>query len=174
MAGDRERCLACDMHGDLAKSISSGKLAASLARHLAGVVPQPGFSESSSMSMSGDLTQAAGDAPMVFNPRILAALPMVVDGSQPEFVSEMLSLFSSTATTMFTQLDDALAHGRHDELLRLLHTLKSSSAQVGAMELSAQAGTCEATLRAGGPFEPHWPALLREGFDRFERVWRAA
>jgi len=55
-------------------------------------------------------------------------------------------------------------------LLRQVHTLKSSSATVGALALAALAESQEARLRAGVPADPGLAQRLRAAFRQLEQV----
>ena len=66
---------------------------------------------------------------------------MVMNGSQPQFVAHMQQLFLESNERAQEDIAAALARGDDPTLLRLLHTMKSSSAQVGAIELAALAQT---------------------------------
>jgi HPt (histidine-containing phosphotransfer) domain-containing protein len=93
---------------------------------------------------------------------------MVADGSEPEFARHVLGLFAQSAPELLAGIESA-ARGRDTKsLLRTVHTLKSSSASVGAMALSEQAREMENRLRAGAEPEPDWPAVLREHYAQFE------
>lgn len=58
-----------------------------------------------------------------------------------------------------------------DRVSRIAHTLKSSSASVGALGLSRRCGEVESVLRAGPPPQP-WPAL-DELIDEAQQVLAA-
>jgi HPt (histidine-containing phosphotransfer) domain-containing protein len=124
------------------------------------------------MSKSNSVVaQAASHAVPVYDPAVLQSLPMVADGSLPGFAAEMRALFARTSAQALVDVDTALA-GRDDKiLLRLMHTIKSSSAQVGAMELSALARDYENALRAGQPASPDWPVQLRAASERLQLAW---
>lgn len=108
----------------------------------------------------------------MFDPSVLLALPMVVDGCQPEFAEEMRALFASTGAVNLTEIDAALVQGDAARLQRLLHTLKSSSAQVGALELSALVAHFEAALHAGETAQGDWASQLRDAWGRLEMAWQ--
>ena len=99
---------------------------------------------------------------------------MVADGSQPGFAAEMRALFARTHASALAELEVALAGAQTPVVLRLVHTIKSSSAQVGAMELSALAREFETALRAGKPAAPDWLAQLRAASQRLQQVWQAS
>jgi HPt (histidine-containing phosphotransfer) domain-containing protein len=148
------------MDAYLSKPLTGGKLAELLGRHLASVAPA-----------AADTAAAAGPAP-VFDAGVLAALPMVADGSAPEFAHEMLALFEQLSTESLQAIESALEAGDGDALLRRLHTLKSSSAQVGVLELAALARQCEGELRAGRPARPEWVPALWACHARARQAWR--
>jgi HPt (histidine-containing phosphotransfer) domain-containing protein len=118
-----------------------------------------------------DVALAASHAVPVYDPAVLQSLPMVADGSLPGFAAEMRALFARSHALALADLDAALADRDETAQLRLVHTIKSSSAQVGAMELSALARDYENALRAGQPASPVWPAQLRAASERLQQAW---
>lgn len=109
-----------------------------------------------------------------FDPTVLAALPMVLDGSAPDFAREVLQLYEQASVRALAAIAAALAagSGQAQALLRELHTLKSGSAQVGAMRLAELAGRFEADLRAGRAAHTEWSVALREAHARARHAWR--
>jgi HPt (histidine-containing phosphotransfer) domain-containing protein len=87
--------------------------------------------------------------PLVFDATVLAALPMVVDGSEPEFEQFVLEQFVQGSTESLLRIQQAVAQGHQRDALRVLHTLKSTSAQVGALELAGRADELELAMRGG-------------------------
>jgi HPt (histidine-containing phosphotransfer) domain-containing protein len=85
----------------------------------------------------------------VFDATVLAALPMVADGSEPEFAQFVLEQFQQGSAESLLRIRTAVTTGEQQDALRVLHTLKSTSAQVGALALAACAGELEARLQAG-------------------------
>ncbi|MDH5541271.1 MAG: Hpt domain-containing protein, partial [Rhizobacter sp.] len=109
--------------------------------------------------------------PPPYDPSVLAALPMVADGSEPEYAQELLAMFMNAQAPTLSEIDHALASNHVDELRRLVHTLKSTSAGIGAPELGSLAASCEARIRRGDP--P--PAdLVRQLAAAFARLAQAA
>jgi signal transduction histidine kinase/DNA-binding NarL/FixJ family response regulator len=167
---DRQRCTDAGMDDYLSKPVAGAALALMLARQL-------GIDAAVLLERVSRPAQAATDdrfdkvGPMVFDPAVLAALPMVADGSQPEFAEEMRQLFQQGAIRALQEIDAAFGAADSATLLRQLHGLKSSSAQVGAMELSALAERVEAALRGGAPLKPQWRDQLSDAWDRLERAW---
>jgi CheY-like chemotaxis protein len=171
MADDRRRCLAAGMDDYVSKPIASATLAQLLGRHLG--VPIAATTRPPPLMEGDPDTARAASGPAVFDPSVLAALPMVADGSQPEFAEEMRVLFADSAGRLMQAVEQALAEQDKPALLRSLHTLKSSSAQVGALQLSALVTGYEASLRAGAAIGEDWQVRLREAWSRLEQAWLA-
>lgn len=106
----------------------------------------------------------------VFDPSVLASLPPVADGSDPAFAREMLDLFQKTSTALLQQVQTHLRSGDVTRLQRALHTLKSSSAQVGGMALSALARQLEAEVKAGRPGQSIWFEQLLRAQQQFQQA----
>jgi two-component system, sensor histidine kinase and response regulator len=69
------------------------------------------------------------------------------DGAN-QVVQRVLRAFESSLQRLLPQSMQALAQGDHEAVRHVVHTLKSSSASVGALELSRRCGDIENRLRA--------------------------
>jgi signal transduction histidine kinase/DNA-binding response OmpR family regulator len=143
MEGDREACVAAGMSDYLTKPITGAALAEMLARHLEQAEPAP----ASNAALSVPSSAAAGRS--VFDATVLAELPMVADGTEPEFALAVLEQFLKDSIETVETARRAAALADREGALHAVHTLKSSSAQIGALALSAWAGELEYHLRAG-------------------------
>jgi HPt (histidine-containing phosphotransfer) domain-containing protein len=63
-------------------------------------------------------------------------------------VERVLRAFEASLSRLLPQAQQALAQGDHEAVRHVVHTLKSSSASVGALELSRCCGEIENRLRA--------------------------
>jgi HPt (histidine-containing phosphotransfer) domain-containing protein len=113
---------------------------------------------------TGDPHPGSGALP-VFDPSMLASLPMVADGSQPEFATQVLQQFVKLVPRVLSSMADALQRGDGTTLQRDLHTLKSSAATIGAPALAHMAENAETGLRAGNAPTPDHVLQLQRCFD---------
>jgi CheY-like chemotaxis protein/HPt (histidine-containing phosphotransfer) domain-containing protein/anti-sigma regulatory factor (Ser/Thr protein kinase) len=159
MAGDREACVAAGMSDYLTKPITGAALAEMLTRHLEQAEPAP----ASNAALSVPSGAAAGRVQPVFDATVLAELPMVADGTEPEFALAVLEQFVRDSGETVESSRQAAALADHEGALHGVHTLKSTSAQVGALALAACAGELEVHLRAGHRLDgDSWSRLLTE------------
>jgi signal transduction histidine kinase/CheY-like chemotaxis protein len=138
MQGDRERCVAAGMDDYLPKPFKREQLAGVLARHIARdvvehVPPQaPG-------------PQTADDG--IIDERALADIRALAPGEA--FLKRVLGAYLESAPRLVEEICRDLGSGTTDTMHRAVHTLKSSSANVGAMKLSEICKDIEASVRAG-------------------------
>ncbi len=144
MTGDREACLAAGMTDYLAKPLTGPGLTEILLRHLD----------------AARGLQAARQAPRrVFDASVLGSLPMVADGSRPEYAREVLEQFRQHSIDTLDLYERSAEAGDEKAGLRCMHNLKSSSAQVGLPALAAVAAEIEACMHGGS--KPDANSMLR-------------
>jgi HPt (histidine-containing phosphotransfer) domain-containing protein len=70
-------------------------------------------------------------------------------GGDGEFLSELLETYFADTPQLFTTMHNALSDGNQEEFRRAAHSLKSNSANFGALDLSKKAKTLEEMGKSG-------------------------
>jgi CheY-like chemotaxis protein len=168
LAGDRERCLAAGMNEHVAKPVTREQLVVALQRQLQRrAVPAEATVATPVAPADEPARNGERRAALVFDASVVQSLPMVADGSNPGFADRVLELFDRNTRQMLDEIDTASRQGDLPTLQRAAHTLKSSSATVGALALAEQAQQLEMLLRAGREPAGDWPAVLRAAHGQF-------
>ncbi|HET7030332.1 MAG TPA: Hpt domain-containing protein [Candidatus Limnocylindrales bacterium] len=91
-------------------------------------------------------------------------------GGELEFVDELVDTYLEDGAQIVEQLRDAAARGSIAELVRPVHSLKSSSLNVGALRLGEQCRSLEEAARNGAvPQAAEWAERIASGFDDARR-----
>lgn len=104
----------------------------------------------------------------VVDERILAEV-MASTGDDIGFVRELIQTYLADTPVQFEAMTAAVEADDAASLVRPAHTLKSSSATVGAMRLSSVARELEMAGRSGS-----LDAAARAGLDAARAEWQAA
>ena len=157
MAGDRQKCLDAGMDDYLAKPVTRGELERCINRWRGvrmPVAPAP--------APAKPAEQAA--QPAVLNAAVLDDLRDVLGGE----VDRIIALYLEDAPRLIAQLERAVVGNDPIALRVAAHTLKSSSANVGATTLSEAARDLEHGARDGTLAKPE--ALVARIVGEFTRV----
>ncbi|MGB6310289.1 MAG: response regulator, partial [Steroidobacteraceae bacterium] len=148
MEGERERCLAAGMDDFLSKPFSQQQLATLLRRWLAlRALPE---------SERRDLSRVPLiDAGVLRN---IAAL------AKPALLNSMIDLYLRHSPGLVDAIETAAANMQAEALSQAVHTLKSSTSNLGGTRLAMVAKECEALVREGGVAQaaPMVPRIRRE------------
>ena len=142
-AEDRQACLDAGMNDFLTKPVLAAGLMATIERWTRRRAP------ASRPAAAADAGLPDVASPAVFDRRLLAELPMVADGSQPDYADEVLDLYMNSLPGTLVAVRQAIARDDRRTLQRNAHTLKSASASVGALAVAAAAARIEQALRGG-------------------------
>jgi signal transduction histidine kinase/CheY-like chemotaxis protein/HPt (histidine-containing phosphotransfer) domain-containing protein len=164
MPGDRERCLEAGMVDFLAKPYRQSALLSIVARWTDapvtasdGNVPLP--------ASAADKPEAA--LPVIFDLAVLDALA-AGHSSGEALLRRLLELFRGEGRKQLDSLQEAWHSGDRETATRAAHTLKSSSASLGALRLSEHCRQIELALRADAP------ATIDTWIEEARRTFEAA
>ncbi|MEO6032580.1 MAG: Hpt domain-containing protein [Burkholderiaceae bacterium] len=94
-----------------------------------------------------DVSSAAGELAPVLDPAALARLAELDPSGESQLVKRVLVAFQTSAARLLPQLDAASASDDRAAIRLVAHTLKSSSASIGAMRLSQWCAQVENQIR---------------------------
>jgi PAS domain S-box-containing protein len=155
MEGDRERCIACGMDDYLAKPFSREQLAAMLERWLPAREGAGPAAASDGSVHPADAAAAPGsaatDAPAasMLDPTALDRIRALQRDGSPPLLRKVIGLYLSDSQGLLDTLRRAASTSDAHGLRQAAHTLKSSSASLGAMQLAEHCKALEAAARKG-------------------------
>jgi CheY-like chemotaxis protein/HPt (histidine-containing phosphotransfer) domain-containing protein len=142
MQGDRERCLAAGMDDYVSKPVQSVELVSVLQKWL------PGYNSVSpeTTPLVSQSLQVTQELPPALDAEAFTALKALSEGDDPAFVLSIIAAFIQDTPVHLDTLQQAAQAADATALERAAHTLKASSASVGACGM---AELCLALQRLG-------------------------
>lgn len=136
--GVRERCRAAGMDDYLSKPFEQAQLVAVLERWLPAaekVVPALPFAPSTGATPPATPSTAPPASPL--DQRALDQIRAIQRPGSPDLLGKIIDLYLENSPGSLRQIRDAVAGQDGDALRQAAHSLKSSSANLGATELAA-------------------------------------
>ncbi|MEO1134519.1 MAG: response regulator, partial [Cyanobacteria bacterium J06639_1] len=166
-AGDRDGCLAAGMDDYISKPVRPDDLARMLHSHISTPhIPNP-------MTLNPTASLPL-DANAAIDRDVLDALREAVGGEDADaFVLEVIAEFLDLAPQHLAGIREAIAANAPDHLRHHAHTLKSTSATVGASELADLCLELETQGRSGHLPEADELAVLNASFSRTRAALQA-
>ena len=150
MEGDRERCLAAGMDDYLTKPFSHQALANTLARWCLPQdqrQPNDPVASPNAQAEVGERDKSSAAATTQIDPDVWEAIAAIQKPGQPNVLHKIISLYLTSSQTQVTQLREAWQGRDSDAIQAAAHSLKSSSATLGAHRLAALAKQLEEACR---------------------------
>jgi len=161
MQGDRERAIEAGMDDYVSKPVSRKELGAVLGKWISGtpVYRVPGAEED----------EPHADDPL--DRQVISGLRSLQREDETDIVAELAGMFLEDARPRLSALEEAILNDDAPTVERLAHTLKGSSANMGARGMSAICARLEDAGQAGDLSQG--PGLLERLGEEFARVDRA-
>ncbi|WP_456404627.1 two-component regulator propeller domain-containing protein [Thiolapillus sp.] len=167
----RDQCREAGMDDFLGKPLMAGQLKEALARWLE-PVPVQAWKNGRTTAAKQLLHVDAAHSDML-DDSMLQEIRQMQQPGQPDLVRRIVDIYLQESPKYIAALCEAVAAGDYDALQRSAHTLKSSSAHIGARTVSRLAAELEACGRnqEGEPVE-RLLAQLRQKYQDLEKLLR--
>jgi HPt (histidine-containing phosphotransfer) domain-containing protein len=108
------------------------------------------------------VTTVEQSGPPVLDPEVMATFRQLTEGSDVDFISNMIEPALEDVSKRLTQIDDGISAMIYQDIFHEAHTIKGSCGYVGAMRLSAAAAKLEKIAKDESGEQDEMLALLEE------------
>jgi PAS domain S-box-containing protein len=150
LKGDRERCLAAGMDDYLSKPFKRRDLEEMLSRWVSKGEPQVGDNSKTVRPEDPENGSGNGSSQDSIDWGALDQINELDPEGSEGLLSKHLKLYLSESDRLISELENAVSRDELKSAKRIAHSLKSSSAAVGAMDLSALLGELETMSISSG------------------------
>jgi CheY-like chemotaxis protein len=154
LRGERDKCIAAGMDDYLAKPITPDVLYATMRRWLPrSTAPAEPVADAIPLQVTTPAPQTVEpptpeEEPIV-NPRVLENLRQLQEPGEPDIIAQLIDLFLSELPTKLAAVQQAIEHRDATRLTKAAHTLKGSSANMGAQRAARVCLELEQLGKAG-------------------------
>ncbi|MEZ4361087.1 MAG: response regulator [Kofleriaceae bacterium] len=144
MQGDREACLAAGMNDYISKPVRINELVKALERS---ALASP-RRRAMATSWPGAVDAPAPPITDVVDRSVLEELQADLGEHNPSLIADLIDLYLTDTPPLLAKLRSAMSDGSSDVVYRAAHTLKASSANLGARPLVSYCETLESLARS--------------------------
>jgi len=152
---DEQRFFELGFDGYLSKPFRQGPFIAMLNRHLSPSEPLP--KQDAPDAGGGDTGATPQPKVTVLDPQALGRLRELDPRGENRLLERVLKAFETSVARLAPQLEESRRSGDRAGIRHVAHTLKSSSASIGAMALSQRCAEVEAMIRLESTELPDLP-----------------
>ncbi|WP_419660220.1 sensory box histidine kinase/response regulator protein [Desulfosarcina variabilis str. Montpellier] len=164
LKGDKEKCLAAGMDDYMSKPFQAVAMRTMIERWGADADRVPADALPSSDPGTEKTAQSSAEGGEAVQLSVLYALKELQIEGEPDFIKKVVTTFLGGGDEQIVLLERALAQNKIEDIRFIAHRFKSSSANVGAMQLSEYSRQLEADCRqhAGTSAKVLVPAIVAE------------
>ncbi|MBI5052735.1 MAG: GAF domain-containing protein [Chloroflexi bacterium] len=166
MQEDREACLAAGMDDYISKPVQVADLQNAIEHWGQAAMDHPSLPSNSAATLTGN----GLELPEAIDKKVLADLRALQSAAEPDLVERLFGMLQADAPKLIDAMREAVARADAAELRQAAHSLKGSSASLGAKHLSALSAAVEKAAKAGSLAET---GQIDHIENEFHRVLRA-